>query len=141
PPRKTGVRSSRIEAMSGEPTPDPLGELVPEHGVRRVPARHRQQRFPLGPALPAIGLTCAAFAVAGVVAGLVWARLGIRGEPIEAFMYDGEPIFTDEVAAARLFAMDGTFAVGGAATGLMLGAALYMAFRRHGPWIVGALAV
>lgn len=128
--------------MAAHPAPEPTGPYAPPvPGAEPTMGRHRHARFPLDDALPAIGIIVAAFAVAGVVAGTVWSRLGLRGGPIEAIMYDGRPVFTDEVTAARLFAMDGSFAVVGAIAGLLLGAVLYPLFRRHGPWTVGALVV
>lgn len=124
--------------MAAQSASEPTGPYVPPEHAQ---ARHRSTRFPAKAALPAIGVVAGVFALAGVVAGVVWSRLGLRGGPIEAIMYNGRPAFADEVTAARLFEMDGSFAAIGAITGLLLGAVLYPIFRRHGPWTVGALVV
>lgn len=127
--------------MSTQPAPEPAGP--PEHppDPEPAPARHRGRRFPFRESLPAIGIILGVFAVAGVVAGILWSRLGLPDGPIEAVMYNGAPLFENEVTASRLFAMDGWFALLGAIGGVLLGTVLYPSFRRHGPWTVGALVL
>lgn len=86
----------------------------------------------------AILLTLAIFAIAGVVAGLVWPQL--ISHP-RMMMTEQGPFPVSEGAAGQLFGMDGWYAVLGAGLGLVAGVIAFVWFRRHAAWTVAAIAV
>lgn len=85
----------------------------------------------------AVLVTLAAFVLAGVVAGLVWPHLVPHPRMVAT---DQGPVPLTELDAGRLIAMDGWYAVLAAGLGALGGIGLFTAFRRHGPWVVGAVA-